>query len=92
VNDGLGPIRRETGSAAGGIGAAVLWALLNLLGATHGALTARLLIQLAAVAATILLWRRLEEPGETLRWTMAFFIAFSLIAAFQVASFAMRWW
>jgi hypothetical protein len=92
VSDDIGLIRRHVGSAAGGIAAILLWGLLNLLGPSHAALIARLLLQLGGAAATILLWRRLEEPGETLRWTMAFFIGFSLVGAAQVATLALQWW
>jgi hypothetical protein len=81
TDDSLSPIRREVGAFAGGLAAIALWALLAQLGSAPLALAARALLQLAAAAATLLVRRRLEAPGRTLRWTLGTFIAASLLLA-----------
>lgn len=76
-HDILWPIRSDIGTTAGALAALALAALFYLLGDTPIALAIRGILQLAAVAAAILLWSRLEEPGTTLCWTLGAFITVS---------------
>jgi hypothetical protein len=77
-DDILWPIRTDVGTFAGVVAAIAVAFLFYLpLGGTPIALAVRGILQLAAVAGTIVLWSRLEEPGTTLRWTLGAFIAVS---------------